>query len=135
MLIGRGDYARINFDRLRAADPLEGPLLQKTQQLGLNDRSQIADLVEQNGSALGRFEAAGFVLDRAGKRTAHVPEEFAFQQMLAECRTRDLHERSVLARAEAMDVRRQHALPVPLSPVIKMVASLSATCAAISASL
>src|ERR1019366_8437940 len=110
MLIGRGDYARIHFDRLRAADSLERPLLQKTQQLGLNHRRQVTDLVEQNRSALSRFKASGLVLYRPGKRTAHVPEQLAFQQMLAERRARDLHKRSIFARTQAMYVRRQHAL-------------------------
>ena len=110
MLIGRGNDARIDFDRLRTADALERPLLQKAQQLRLHHRRQIANLVEQDRAALGRFEAAGLVLDGAGERTAHVPEEFALEQMLAQRRARDLHERAVLARTQAMDVRRQHAL-------------------------
>ncbi len=39
-----------------------------------------------------------------------MPEEFALQQMLAESGARDLHERSIFARTQAMNVRRQHAL-------------------------
>src|SRR5208282_2468809 len=43
MLIGRCYDARVDLDRLRAADALERALLQKTQQLGLNDRRQVAN--------------------------------------------------------------------------------------------
>src|SRR5713101_7532931 len=110
MLIGRGDYSRVHLDCLRAADPFERPLLEEAQQLGLHHRSQVAYLVEQNRATLSRLEPSRFILDRTGKRTAHVSEEFAFEQMLAERRARDLDEWSLLARAQAMYVRGEHAL-------------------------
>src|ERR1700691_970207 len=79
MLIGRCYDARVDLDRLRTADALERALLQKSQQLGLTPRRQVADLVEQTLSPLRRFEASRLVLDRAGKRSAHVPEQFALE--------------------------------------------------------
>src|SRR5208283_5829163 len=67
MLIGRRYDARIDLDRLRTADALERTLLQETQQLRLNHRRQVPNLVEQNRPALRRFEPSRLVLDRAGK--------------------------------------------------------------------
>src|SRR5260370_2008366 len=109
MLIGRGDYSRIDLDCLRAADPFEGPLLQEAQQLGLHHRSQVADFVEQDRATLGRFEPSRLVFDRTGKRTAHVSEEFALEQMLAQRRACNLYEWPGFARAQAMYVRSEHA--------------------------
>src|SRR5271166_5597730 len=65
--VGRGDYSRIDVNRAFAADALEILILQKPQKLGLESRSQVGNLVEENGAAVGRLESAGFVLDRAGE--------------------------------------------------------------------
>src|SRR5208337_1126571 len=42
------------------------------------------------------------------ERAAHVSEQLAFEQMLAERSACDLDEGPVLARAEAMDIRGEH---------------------------
>ncbi len=44
--------------RLGAADPLDLALLEHAQQLGLQARAHLADLVEEDGAAVGRLEAA-----------------------------------------------------------------------------
>ena len=53
--------------------------LQCTQQLDLERRRHLADFVEKHGAAIGTFEQAGPVLDRSGKRTFLVAEQFALQ--------------------------------------------------------
>ena len=80
------------------------------QQLDLKRERQVADLVEEDRAALRRFQPPRFVLERSGERAPHVPEQLALEQMLAERGACDLDEGSVLARAEAMDVRGKHAL-------------------------
>src|SRR5271170_445903 len=87
--IRRGDYSRVDMYRAFAADALEVLLLQKTQKLGLQRRRQIGDLVEENGPAVGRFETAGLVLDRARERAAHVPEQLALKELFGERRAID----------------------------------------------
>src|SRR5271157_5451099 len=76
-LVGGRDDARIDLQSLRAADSLEGLVLQKAQQLGLKFGREVADLVEKNRAALRSLEPAGFVLDRASERAADVAEKFA----------------------------------------------------------
>ncbi len=65
--IRRGDDPHIDFHILVAADPAEFTLLNHPQQLHLNRRRRIADLVEEDGSAIGDFEQAGLVRNGAGE--------------------------------------------------------------------
>ena len=87
-----------------AADALEVLILQKAQELGLQGRRQVGDLVEENGAAVGRLEPARLVLDRAGERAAHVPEQLALEQFFGERGAIDDDERLVLAGAPSMDL-------------------------------
>ena len=52
----------------------------------------------------------GLSLKAPVKRSAHVSEQLALEQMLTESGACDLDEGSVFARAEAVDIGRQHAL-------------------------
>ena len=63
-----------------AADPLVGPLLHDAQQLGLQRRRQLPDLVEQERPAVGQREGALARRDRARERPALVPEQLAARQ-------------------------------------------------------
>ena len=54
-------------------------------------------------AGVGRFEAAGAVVDGAGERAADVAEELAFEQAFAECAAVDADERAVAALAELVD--------------------------------
>src|SRR6185503_10035083 len=78
---GRDD-PDIDSYRLRVADALELPRLQHTQQLGLEGRAHRPDLVKEQRAAMGLFDAAWSVRDRAGERTADVSEEFRLEQCL-----------------------------------------------------
>ena len=61
------------------------------------------DFVEEDRAGVGRLEAAGAVVDRAGERAADVAEEFAFEQAFAEGAAVDADERPVAALAELVD--------------------------------
>ena len=84
--VAGGDDARVDADRLRVADALELALLQHAQQLDLQLGRGGVDLVEENRAGVGRLEAAGAVVDRAGERAANVAEQLAFQQAFAQTR-------------------------------------------------
>ena len=56
--VGGRDDADVDLDRLGAADALELALLQHAQQLDLHLQRQVADLVEEQGAAVGELEAA-----------------------------------------------------------------------------
>ena len=71
------------------ADALELVVLQEAEELGLEARGDLRDLVEEQGAAVGGLDPAGLVLDRAGEGAAGVPEELAGQQVLAQRRAVD----------------------------------------------
>ena len=56
--IGRGDDADVHPEKVLAADPPELPLLEYPQQLGLRRQRHLADLVEEDGPAVGQLEEA-----------------------------------------------------------------------------
>ena len=54
--IGGGDDAHVECARVRWRPPAEFALLQHAQQLGLQIHGQVANFVEEDGAAVGRFE-------------------------------------------------------------------------------
>src|SRR5208282_3635398 len=111
--IGRGDYSRIDVNRAFAADPFEVLILQEAQELGLQGRRQVGNLVEENAPAVGRLEPPGLVLDRAGERAAHVPEQLALEKFFRERGAIDDDERLALAVAPSMDLPGDNVLAGP----------------------
>ena len=56
--MGGADHADVDLDFLAAAETLDHPLLQEAQQLGLQAEGQVADLVEEQGAAVGMLDLA-----------------------------------------------------------------------------
>ena len=56
--IGGGDHPQIDLMSCNAAQPAKRLLLQNAQELGLNPRRQVADFIQEQGSAVGYFEQA-----------------------------------------------------------------------------
>src|SRR6185295_9818119 len=52
----------------------------EAQELHLDLRAHVADLVEEDRSARGELDATGFVLHRARERRARVAEELALEE-------------------------------------------------------
>src|SRR5205823_4956224 len=61
--VGGGDDPDVDVDGALTADPLEFALLQDPEQLELERRGDVADLVEQQGAAMGQLEAPELALD------------------------------------------------------------------------
>ena len=101
--VRRRDHADVDLDRLRAADALELVLLQEAQQLDLDRRRDLADLVEEQRAAVGEREPAVLARHRAGERAALVTEQLALEQRLGERRAVQLDERAVRARRPLVD--------------------------------
>ena len=97
--MGGGQHAHVHRDGLVAAQPLDVPLLQHAQQLGLGARGQVADLVEEDGAAVGLLEAADAPGLGAGEGAALVAEQLALQQRLGNGGAVDGDERLVGAVA------------------------------------
>src|SRR3984893_3674870 len=92
--IGRRHYLNIDFVRARLADGLNFTVLACTQQLGLQAHRQLADLVEEQHSALGCPEIALRILAGVGKGALDVAKELGFGQRLDQIGTIEGDERT-----------------------------------------
>src|SRR5690606_26457231 len=73
--VGRGDDAHVNGDLARGAEATEAMRLEHLQQLWLQFRSEVADLVEEKRAAVCDFEEAAFGCLCVRERTLLVSEE------------------------------------------------------------
>ena len=71
----RRHHAHRDGSWLRLSEADDDALLEHTKQLGLEGEGQLADLVEEDGPTLARFEDAHTRLGGAGERAADVTEE------------------------------------------------------------
>ena len=72
--VGGRDDAGIRMQRLASSHPLEFLVLEDPEELHLGFGTQLADLVEEDGAAVGPFEAAPFGAHRPGESAAFVAE-------------------------------------------------------------
>ena len=75
--VGGGEHPDVHLDRLGAAHPEEGPALQHPEQLDLGGGRDLADLVEEDGPAVGQLEPAQPPLGGAGEGALLVAEQLA----------------------------------------------------------
>ena len=81
--MGGGDDAHVDLRSARRRRRARSRrLLQDAQQLGLERERQLADLVEEQGAAVGLLEQAGLARDGAGEGAALVAEQLALGQRL-----------------------------------------------------
>src|SRR4051812_28408359 len=91
--VGGADQAEVDMHDPVAADRPVLALLENAQQLGLQIRRHLADLVEQQRAALGHLEQAFLVHRRAGERALLVAKELRLDQILGNRGAVDLDER------------------------------------------
>ena len=84
VLVGGGDEADIHPQLVIAPHARKRAVLQKAQQLGLQRTAHVADLVQENGAAVGFLHAAQLLFDSAGEGAFLVAEQFAFQQVFGD---------------------------------------------------
>ncbi|MNQ64764.1 hypothetical protein D3C85_791990 [compost metagenome] len=90
--VGSTDDAHVHRQRL-AADGHYLALLQHPQQAGLQRQRHVADLVEEQGAAVGLLQlAAHAFLARAGEAAAAIAEQFALDQGFRNGRAVQRHE-------------------------------------------
>jgi hypothetical protein len=106
VVAGGGQHARVDGAWCLGTGRPHGVLLQRPQQFLLQPRRQLADLVEQGGTAIGVFECALVFL--AGGRAG--AEQLDVQLLLGHARAADHHERSRAARAGLVQGARQQFL-------------------------
>ena len=103
VLVGRGDEPDIDCDRAGSPDPLEFPFLQDAQQFDLHRRRTLADLIEEQRTAIGDLETSGFHLHGLGKCAFLMAKELAFQHALCQRRAIDFDEGFFPARTVLVD--------------------------------
>ena len=77
---GGGDDPHVDGNAAMAAHRDHRPLLDDAEQLGLEFEAEFPDFVEEDGSAVGRAEAAQRVAVGPGKRPLDVAKELAGKQ-------------------------------------------------------
>src|SRR5690606_40021465 len=95
----------IDLLRLDRADAADLAFLQYPQQPGLGLQGQLADLVEEQGTAVGGFHQAGTAGDRAGKGALFVSEQLGFDEGFRNRRTRSEEHTSELQSRENLVCR------------------------------
>ena len=81
------------------------------QQLRLQRRFHLGDLVQKDRAGIGLFELSDAGRRRARERALLVTEQLAFQELGRQRRAIDLHERPLLARRPLMDGARDELFP------------------------
>ena len=101
--VGGGDEADVGPDRVVAAEALEPAVLQEAEHLGLGGRRHVADLVEEDGAAVGLLELADPAAVGAGEGALLVAEELALQEGLGDGGAVDGQEGGLAAEAVLID--------------------------------
>ena len=114
-------------DRRAAADALELALLEDAEELGLGLQGQLADLVQEEGAAVGQLEAADPPGEGAGEGAFLVAEQLALDQPAGRAAQLSLISGLAARRLWEWIARAISSLPVPVSPVMSTVASVGAT--------
>lgn len=77
---GHDHDARIDRDRALPANAATLAFLQRSQQLCLDLRCRLSDLVQEDRAAAGDLREPGLVAHRAGERAPDVPKQLRLQQ-------------------------------------------------------
>src|SRR5262245_36728010 len=101
--MGGGDDARVGCDLGRASDARDHLALEHAEKLGLERERHLADLVEEERAAIGRFEEADLALVGTGERSALVPEQLALEESFGQRGAVELDQRLVATRRLAVD--------------------------------
>src|SRR5690606_34770065 len=111
--VRRGDDADVDGDGLRRADGHDLALLERAEQLDLERRRHLADLVEEEGPSAGGDEEAVLVPDRAGEGALDVAEELGFEERFGQRGAVHRDEGPGVALGEGVDVAGQDLLAGP----------------------
>ena len=103
--VGRGDDPDVGLALALAADPGDRLVLQEAQQPDLVAEVEIAELVEEEGAALGLGDAARPV-DRTGEGAADRAEQLALEQVRRHRADVERHERALAAAGVLVDEAR-----------------------------
>jgi hypothetical protein len=105
--VSRGDDPDVHLDALVAPYPLEFALLKDPEQLGLQLRPEIADLIEKYGAPVGDLQPPLAHFVRPRESAPLVAEQLTLQKLVAKRNAVDHHERPIVAGTPLMDPARE----------------------------
>ncbi len=108
--VGRGDHAHVDAHILPSAQPRELAVLEHLQQLRLQWRPHLADLVEEHRAVVRELELARLVLDRPGEGAALEAEQLRLEQLGRQRRAIDFDEGPAASRRSGMNAARHQLL-------------------------
>ncbi len=108
-LVCRGDDSDIDADRIGRADAPDLAVLEHSQELHLERRRHVGDLVEEERSTVCGLEESPLLPERPCEGAANVTEELALEELLWQCRAVLRNETLVLAGAVVVN-RPSHKL-------------------------
>src|SRR5216683_1040900 len=117
--IGRRQHPYIRVDQVPPAESRILVVLKDVQQLGLQVRAHLRDLVEKDGALVGQFEFPGFGPYRTGKSSLLKTKQLGFQQLSGQRRAVHLHEWLVAPRRAQVNHPCHHFFPYAAFPADK----------------
>ena len=108
--VGRGDDPDVDDVDDPAADALDLAGLERSKQFDLGLERKLADLVEEQGRAVGILEAADMAVEGAGEGALLMAEQHRFDEILGDCAAIDGDHRLAAARARGVDRLGDHFL-------------------------
>jgi hypothetical protein len=103
VVVGGSNEAEVDLARTLGADTLDGLFLEDAEQLALEEEWERADLVEEEGAAVGEFNLPGMGGVGSGEGTFFVAEELGLHEGFGEGSAVDADEGLVAAWAEVDD--------------------------------
>src|SRR5207245_2601771 len=110
LAVGRRDDAHVGPEDAPPADALKLPLLEDAEELGLDERAHLRDLVEEKGPSRRLLDLSDLRPDRAGERPLLVAEELGFEDLLGKSRAVDRDPRLPGSRRALVDQAGDHLL-------------------------
>src|SRR5262249_10823441 len=111
--VGGRHHPNVDLNAVVAAETLERVPFEDAQELGLRARRHLADLVQEDGPAVGRLELADHLLGRPGESPPLVAKQLAFEERLGDGRAVERNERTVAPGAAVVDRSRDQFLARP----------------------
>ncbi len=103
----------VHFDREGTAQLLEFPVFNDPEQFCLEFERKIPDLIEKNGSSVGKIEPADLGCVSTSECPLLPAEELALDEACRKCRAIDHYHRPIPAVARLMDSSCHHSFPCP----------------------
>src|SRR5262249_23903602 len=113
VLVGGGEDSHVDAQGRLAADSGELAVLKDVEQLGLQRRMQVTDLVQEHGAVVRGLELADLELVRAREGAPFEAEELALEELARHRGAVDLHEGAGPAPGEVVNGPRDQLFPGP----------------------